>query len=52
MADLLNAATDSGWDLQRLEERGISTASVERYPEYAGQEHIPRLLGAKWRRRT
>ncbi len=52
MADLLNGASDSGWDLQCLEERGISPAAVERYPEYAGQEHIPRLLGAKWRRRT
>lgn len=52
MADLLNAAADSGWNLERLEERGISPASVERYPEYAGQEHIPRLLGAKWQRRS
>ncbi|HEU4750877.1 MAG TPA: class I SAM-dependent methyltransferase [Acidimicrobiia bacterium] len=52
MADLLNAASDAGWDLERLEEKGISAAQVKRYPEYAGQEHIPRLLGAKWRRRT
>ncbi|MEX0698350.1 MAG: class I SAM-dependent methyltransferase [Acidimicrobiia bacterium] len=52
IADLLNAASDAGWDLERLEEKGISAAQVERYPEYAGQEHIPRLLGAKWRRRT
>lgn len=52
MADLLNAASDAGWDLELLEERGISAAQVERYPEYAGQEHIPRLLGAKWRRRA
>ncbi|MEX0947052.1 MAG: class I SAM-dependent methyltransferase [Acidimicrobiia bacterium] len=52
MSDLLNAASDAGWDLERLEEKGISAAQVERYPEYAGQEHIPRLLGAKWRRRT
>jgi SAM-dependent methyltransferase len=52
LADLLNAASDAGWDLERLEEKGISAAQVKRYPEYAGQEHIPRLLGAKWRRRT
>jgi SAM-dependent methyltransferase len=52
MSDLLNAASDAGWDLERMEERGISKAQVERYPEYAGQEHIPRLLGAKWRRST
>jgi SAM-dependent methyltransferase len=52
MSDLLNAASEAGWDLERVEERGISEAQVERYPEYAGQEHIPRLLGAKWRRGT
>lgn len=52
MADLLNAASGAGWDLERLEERGISAAQVERYPDYVGQEHIPRLLGAKWLRRT
>jgi SAM-dependent methyltransferase len=52
MADLLNAASAAGWDLERLEERGISPAQVERYPDYAGQEHIPRLLGAMWRRST
>jgi SAM-dependent methyltransferase len=52
MATLLNAAAAAGWDLERLEERGISPAQVERYPDYAGQEHIPRLLGAKWRRST
>jgi SAM-dependent methyltransferase len=50
MADLLNAASEAGWHLERLEERGISPAQVARYPEYEGQEHIPRLLGAKWRR--
>ena len=52
MADLLNAASAAGWDLERLEERGISPAQVERYPDYAGQEHIPRLLGTTWRRST
>lgn len=52
LAELLNAASDAGWDLVRLEERGISRLQVERYPDYAGQEHIPRLLGARWRRRS
>lgn len=52
MADLLNAASEAGWNLERLVERGISPVQVERYPEYAGQEHIPRLLGAKWHRST
>jgi len=51
MADLLVAASDAGWDLERMEERGISTKQVKRFPEYAGQEHIPRVLGVRWRRR-
>lgn len=51
MADLLNAASESGWDLQRLEEGGVTAGQIQRYPDYAGQEHIPRLLGARWRRR-
>lgn len=51
MADLLNAAADAGWHLERIEERGISRSQVERLPEYAGQEHIPRVLGVRWRRR-
>lgn len=50
-ADLLNNAAKSGWDLQRIEERGISTAQLARFPEYAGQEQIPRILGARWSRR-
>lgn len=51
MADLLNAASQAGWDLERMEERGVSAAQVERYPEYLGQQHIPRLLGVRWKRR-
>lgn len=51
MADLLNSASDAGWDLQQLEERGISPEQVKRVPDYAGQEHIPRLLGVRWTRR-
>jgi SAM-dependent methyltransferase len=49
-ADLLNAASAAGWALVQMEERGISRQQVERYPDYAGQEHIPRLLGARWTR--
>jgi SAM-dependent methyltransferase len=48
MADLLNAAADAGWHLDRIEERGISRSQMERTPEYAGQEHIPRVMGARW----
>jgi SAM-dependent methyltransferase len=52
MADLLNAASAAGWDLMTTVERGISARQIEKVPEYAGQQHIPRLLGAKWRRRS
>jgi hypothetical protein len=51
-AALLNAASAAGWMLLRMEERGISRRQVERFPDYAGQEHIPRLLGARWVRRS
>jgi SAM-dependent methyltransferase len=51
MGDLLNAAAEAGWDLHRIEERGMSPEQVERIPDYAGQEHIPRVLGARWLRR-
>lgn len=51
VADLFNAASRGGWDLQRMEERGISPEQVARIPDYAGQEHIPRLLGIRWQRR-
>lgn len=51
LSALLNAASDSGWDLRRVIESGISPTQVARYPQYAGQEQIPRLLGLRWRRR-
>ena len=51
LSALLNAASDSGWDLRRVTESGISPAQVARYPQYAGQEQIPRLLGLRWKRR-
>jgi SAM-dependent methyltransferase len=51
MADLLNGASTAGWDLRMMQERGISAEQVERVPDYAGQEHIPRLLGLRWTRR-
>lgn len=50
MADLLNAAADAGWALRRLEEMGVTAEQIQRTPGLAGQEHIPRLLGAAWSR--
>ena len=51
MADLVSRASSAGWDLQRMEERGISPAQVKRFPDLEGQEHIPRVLGIRWTRR-
>ncbi|MGH8926317.1 MAG: class I SAM-dependent methyltransferase [Acidimicrobiia bacterium] len=52
LASLLTSAAMAGWDLQRVEEAGISSAAVARTPASAGQEEIPRLLGLRWLRRT
>jgi len=51
MADLLSAASNAGWDLRMMSESGISRKQMARFPEYAGQEQIPRLLGLRWHRR-
>jgi SAM-dependent methyltransferase len=51
MASLVNAASVAGWDLHRMEERGLSPEQVKRVPDLEGQQHIPRLLGARWKRR-
>ena len=51
MADLVNGASAAGWNLLRMEERGISPEQIKRVPDYEGQEHIPRLLGLRWTKR-
>ncbi|RPI22647.1 MAG: class I SAM-dependent methyltransferase, partial [Actinobacteria bacterium] len=51
IGDLLNWAAAAGWDLERLEERGLGPAAIAAEPGYIGQESIPRLLGARWVRR-
>jgi SAM-dependent methyltransferase len=51
LAELLNAAADAGWDLRHVVEAGVSPEQVKRFPDYAGQEHIPRVLGVRWSRR-
>lgn len=50
LAVVLNAAASSGLTLERFEERGFSPEAVARDASLAGQEHFPRLLGARWRR--
>jgi SAM-dependent methyltransferase len=50
LGTLLTLAATAGWSLRGLEERGLAPEAVAAEPGYAGQESIPRLLGARWRR--
>jgi SAM-dependent methyltransferase len=50
MAELLTSAAQAGWALERLVEAGPSAPQIDRYPPYADQRHIPRLLGVRWRK--
>lgn len=46
---ILTAAAGAGWRLEVLEEVPLGAAAIARDPGYAGQEHLPRLYGARWR---
>lgn len=48
LATILTAAAEAGWCLDRLVEQGLSDAAIAAEPGYAGQEQMPRLLGARW----
>lgn len=48
VAHLLTDAADAGWHLDELLEAPLGRAAIEREPSYAGQESIPRFLGARW----
>ena len=48
LARLLTTAANSGWALELLEESSLGAGAIERQPAYAGQEGIPRFLGARW----
>jgi len=48
VASLLSMAAASGWALDSLEETALGPSAIEREPAYAGQEGIPRFLGARW----
>jgi len=48
MGELLSAAADAGWRLDRLDERAPSAQTVAWFPEYRGQEDIPTVLGCRW----
>ena len=48
LSSILNAAAAAGWSLERLTEAGVSEETAARIPALVGQEHMPRLLGARW----
>lgn len=50
LGELLGAAADAGWSLERLVEHGPSAATLARYPDYFGQTQVPALLGMRWTR--
>jgi hypothetical protein len=49
LGTLLTEAARAGWALETLEERPLSPATVARLPSLTGQEHMPRLIGMRWR---
>ncbi len=50
VSELLTAAASAEWRLDTLVEAPLGRAAIEREPSYAGQESIPRFLGARWLR--
>jgi ubiquinone/menaquinone biosynthesis C-methylase UbiE len=49
LSRLLNSAARAGWNLRHMVEEGVTPSQVTRTPGLAGQEHIPRLLGVRWK---
>jgi SAM-dependent methyltransferase len=45
---LVSGAAAAGWTLERMVETGLSARTIARFPEYVGQENIPRLAGFRW----
>jgi SAM-dependent methyltransferase len=48
LGQLLTAAADAGWSLERLVEHGPDPTTISRSPTYRGQRDIPTLLGMRW----
>lgn len=49
MASLLSTAAAAGWVLERMIEQPAGAATITRVPALVGQEHMPRLVGWRWR---
>jgi SAM-dependent methyltransferase len=47
---LLTSAADAGWRLEHMIERGPTPFTIEALPHHRGHEHLPSLLGVRWRR--
>jgi SAM-dependent methyltransferase len=47
---LLTAAAKAGWHLEQMTERGPTADALAAFPAYRGQEHVPTVLGVRWRR--
>ncbi|NJN40773.1 MAG: hypothetical protein HC807_08135 [Gammaproteobacteria bacterium] len=50
LGELLTAASAVGWHLERLVETGATEHTVATGSELRGQQHLPSILGARWRR--
>jgi SAM-dependent methyltransferase len=50
LGELLTAAAEAGWSLERMIERGPSAAAMEHFAGLRGQGHIPSQLGLRWSR--
>ncbi|HUV17921.1 MAG TPA: methyltransferase domain-containing protein [Ilumatobacteraceae bacterium] len=50
LGELLTTAADAGWRLEHLVESGATTNTVATESEPRGQQHLPSILGARWRR--
>lgn len=48
MSELLTAAAQAGWMLDRMIERGPGDETIRRNSDFHGQTDIPTLLGVRW----
>jgi SAM-dependent methyltransferase len=50
LGELLTTAAAAGWHLEHLVETGATTHTVAAASDHRGQQHLPSILGARWRR--